>query len=340
MKIDNEFRVGVPVDRAWQALTDLEGLAPCMPGAQLTGIEGDVHRGRVKVKVGPVISQFTGTARFTEKDDAGRHAVVAAAGKDTRGGGNASATIDLRLRPDTPDGTAVTVRTDLTISGKLAQFGAGMIKEISEKLLTQFVHNLEAQLHTSPAAGSPTEGGAAPGAVSEGGAAAGAASEGGAAPGPVSEDSGAPAAGVGAGASPGAVSEGGAAAGPASEDSGAPAAGGDAGAAADVASRSAGSSGVPAVNGVSDGGGSAAEGSPAVSDGDGVSHGGAAAADAGAPAVNGVSAGATGGVGEEPAEPEALDLLGLAGGAVYKRVVPLVVGVLVVVGVVVWLIVR
>ncbi|MFJ7238813.1 SRPBCC domain-containing protein [Streptomyces olivaceus] len=147
MKIENAFAVSVPVDRAWEALTDLEGLAPCMPGAQLTGVEGDVYQGKVKVKVGPVISQFAGMAHFVEKDEAAHHAVVSAKGKDSRGAGNASATIHLQLSPE-GDHTAVAVRTDLNITGKLAQFGNGMIKEISEKLLGQFVRNLEERLHT------------------------------------------------------------------------------------------------------------------------------------------------------------------------------------------------
>ncbi|WP_329263913.1 SRPBCC family protein [Streptomyces sp. NBC_01478] len=145
MKIDNEFSVGVPVERAWQALTDLEALAPCMPGAELTGVDGDVHRGKVKVKVGPMISQFTGTARFVERDESAHHAVISAAGKDMRGGGNASATVDARLRGEGA-GTVVTVSTDLNISGRLAQFGSGMIQEISEKLFAQFVANVETQL--------------------------------------------------------------------------------------------------------------------------------------------------------------------------------------------------
>ncbi|MFJ6662768.1 SRPBCC domain-containing protein [Streptomyces sp. NPDC091383] len=157
MKIDNEFRVDAPLERAWQALTDLESLAPCMPGAQLTGVDGDVYRGKVKVKVGPVVSQFQGTARFTEQDEASHSAVISAAGKDTRGQGNASATVHARLRPD-GTGTAVSVSTDLNISGKLAQFGSGMIKEISEKLFAQFVANVEEQLLHKPeptAAGAP-----------------------------------------------------------------------------------------------------------------------------------------------------------------------------------------
>ncbi|MDX6230517.1 MAG: uncharacterized protein QOI76_3907 [Frankiales bacterium] len=145
MKIDQEFAVHVPIDRAWEVLTDLEGIAPCMPGAQLTGVEGDVFSGKVKVKVGPVISDYSGTARFVEKDDEHYHAVIDAKGKDSRGAGNANAMIDARLTAD-GDRTVVTVSTDLNISGKVAQFGSGMIKEVSAKLLGQFVDNLEAML--------------------------------------------------------------------------------------------------------------------------------------------------------------------------------------------------
>jgi carbon monoxide dehydrogenase subunit G len=172
LKIDNEFDVSVPIERAWEVLTDLEGLAPCLPGAQLTGVEGEVYNGKVKVKVGPVISQFAGTARFVEMDEAAHHAVISAKGKDARGGGNASAVIEALLRPDGTR-TVVTVTTNLNISGKLAQFGSGMIKEISEKLLNQFVQNLEARLHqpqesapgTVPETATPTTAAAAAGAT-------------------------------------------------------------------------------------------------------------------------------------------------------------------------------
>jgi carbon monoxide dehydrogenase subunit G len=145
MKITNEFTVHTPVDRAWKVLTDVEGIAPCLPGAQLTGVDGDVYSGRVKVKVGPVISEFAGTARFTEKDDAAYRGVIDAKGRDKRSAGNAAALITARLRPD-GDSTVVSVDTDLKISGKLAQFGSGMIKEVSEKLLGQFVTSLEAKI--------------------------------------------------------------------------------------------------------------------------------------------------------------------------------------------------
>jgi carbon monoxide dehydrogenase subunit G len=145
MKIDNEFTVGVPIERAWEVLTDLEGIAPCLPGAQLTGVDGDVYSGKVKIKVGPVISEYAGTARFLEKDASAYRAVIDAKGKDSRGAGNAAAAIHAQLRPDGAQ-TVVTVDTDLNITGKIAQFGSGMIKEVSAKLLGQFIQNLEAKL--------------------------------------------------------------------------------------------------------------------------------------------------------------------------------------------------
>jgi carbon monoxide dehydrogenase subunit G len=162
MKIDNEFTVDVPIERAWQVLTDLEGVAGCLPGAQLTGVDGDVYTGRVKVKVGPVVSEYAGTARFAEKDDEAHRAVIDAKGKDSRGAGNAAAAIHAQLRADGPR-TVVTVNTDLTITGKIAQFGSGMIKEVSAKLLAQFVRNLEAELLVpTPAADAPLDAAPAP----------------------------------------------------------------------------------------------------------------------------------------------------------------------------------
>lgn len=145
MKIANEFTVSAPLERAWAMLADIEEVAPCLPGATLTGREGDSYTGKIKVKVGPVTSEFVGTAGFTERDDATHHAVIDAKGRDTRGSGNASALIDLQLRAD-GGRTVVTVDTDLKISGKLAQFGSGMIQQVSEKLLGQFVVCLEDKL--------------------------------------------------------------------------------------------------------------------------------------------------------------------------------------------------
>ncbi|WP_436529256.1 SRPBCC domain-containing protein [Actinoplanes sp. HUAS TT8] len=147
MKITNEFTVHTSIDRAWEVLTDLAGVAPCLPGAQLTGVDGDDYKGKVKVKVGPVVSEFTGTARFTEKDAGAYRAVIDAKGRDPRSSGNAAAVVTAVLTPD-GEATKVSVDTDLKITGKLAQFGSGMIKEISSKLLTQFATNLEAKLAT------------------------------------------------------------------------------------------------------------------------------------------------------------------------------------------------
>ena len=157
MQIDSEFEVNVPIHEAWTLLTDLEGIAPCLPGAQLTGVDGDVFKGKVKVKVGPVIGEYAGTARFIEKDDSAYHAVIDAKGKDARGNGNAAALISAQLRA-AGDSTIVSVNTEMNITGKIAQFGSGMIKEVSAKLLGQFADNLEAKLLAPVApSGAPTQ---------------------------------------------------------------------------------------------------------------------------------------------------------------------------------------
>ncbi|MEU3792875.1 SRPBCC family protein [Streptomyces fructofermentans] len=145
MDFTNEFRVNLPADRAWALLTDVERIAPCMPGAQLTGVDGEAYNGIVKVRVGPMTVQYKGVVSFEEKDDEGRTAVLHARGRDTRGQGNADARVTAVLVPD-GDGTRVTVDTRLTITGRIAQFGRGVIQEVSGKLLAQFVDNLEEQL--------------------------------------------------------------------------------------------------------------------------------------------------------------------------------------------------
>jgi len=134
MKIENQFKVSLPIGRAWEVLTDLEAIAPCMPGAQLTGSDGEVYSGKIKVKVGPVTTEYAGTATFAEKDADAFHAVIDAKGREAHGAGNASATITAQLTED-GDHTLVSVDTDLKISGKVVQLGSGMIAEVSEKLL-------------------------------------------------------------------------------------------------------------------------------------------------------------------------------------------------------------
>jgi len=145
MELTNEFRVGIPVADAWKLFTDVERIAPCLPGAQLQEIEGDEYRGVVKVKVGPITAQYKGTASFVELDEAAGRVVLQCNGRDTRGQGNANATITAVMRAD-GDGTSVEVRTDLTITGKVAQFGRGILADVSEKLMGQFVEALEADL--------------------------------------------------------------------------------------------------------------------------------------------------------------------------------------------------
>jgi hypothetical protein len=142
MELTNEFVVPVAVDDAWKLLTDVERIAPCMPGAELQEIDGAEYRGIVKVKVGPITAQYKGKATFIEKDDASHKAVLRAEGRDTRGQGNANATITASLE-SVGDGTRVTVVTDLAITGRAAQFGRGVMADVSTKLLGQFVDCLE-----------------------------------------------------------------------------------------------------------------------------------------------------------------------------------------------------
>lgn len=142
MEIADSFRVSTPIDDTWKVLLDIEGIAPCLPGAQLQEIEGDEYRGVVKVKVGPISAQYKGTATLAEVDEAGHRIVIDAAGRDTRGQGNAKATIVVTMDRD-GDGTRVDVVTDLSITGKVAQFGRGVLVDVSSKLLGQFVDNLE-----------------------------------------------------------------------------------------------------------------------------------------------------------------------------------------------------
>jgi uncharacterized protein len=149
MKLENEFRVDVPVEQAWRVLLDVERIAPCMPGAQLQEVEGDEYRGIVKVKVGPITAQYKGAARITEADEANHRAVIRAEGRDTRGQGNASAIVTATLQPEGA-GTRVSIDSDVTITGKVSQFGRGVIADVSGKLLDQFVAALERDVLAGP----------------------------------------------------------------------------------------------------------------------------------------------------------------------------------------------
>jgi len=139
--LNNEFEVDAPIGQVWAVLTDVERIAPCLPGAQLQEVEGDEFRGIVKIKVGPITAQYKGAASFVERDDASYRAVLRAEGRDTRGAGNAAADITAQLE-EVEGGTRVEVATDLKVTGKVAQFGRGVMADVSRKLMSQFADNL------------------------------------------------------------------------------------------------------------------------------------------------------------------------------------------------------
>jgi carbon monoxide dehydrogenase subunit G len=145
-KLLNEFTVNRSIDHAWTVLTDVERIAPCLPGAQLQEIEGDVFRGVVKVKLGPIATAFKGQATFVERDDTNHRAVLKGEGRDTGGKGNADALITAQLEPVSAHSTKVVVTTELHITGKVAQFGRGIMGDVSEKLMSQFATNLNTML--------------------------------------------------------------------------------------------------------------------------------------------------------------------------------------------------
>jgi carbon monoxide dehydrogenase subunit G len=155
MDLNHEFVVNVPVAEAWVILTDLERIAPCLPGAQLTEIEGDTYRGQVKIKVGPILAQFKGQASFVSRDDVAHKASLKGEGRDTTGKGNASAIITAELTSVTPTSTKCAVHTELSISGKVAQFGRGALADVSDKLLAQFSENLNQLISAAPAPSAP-----------------------------------------------------------------------------------------------------------------------------------------------------------------------------------------
>jgi uncharacterized protein len=171
MELDNSFTVPVPPDQAWDVLLDVKRIAPCMPGATVDEVDGDVVTGRIKVKVGPVSLTYRGTAKFIERDPEARVVVMEASGKETRGAGTASATVRASLAPDaTGDGTDVTMHTTMNVTGRPAQFGRGVMVEVGGKLVDQFAVNLANLIAGDTAAdadaGNPDAAAAAPG-VSE-----------------------------------------------------------------------------------------------------------------------------------------------------------------------------
>lgn len=138
MELKHHFTVPSSLEDTWRSFNHLEEIAPCFPGATLTGVEGETFTGTVKIKLGPIAMLYAGTGTFLSRDEANHTVVIQAQGKDKRGNGTAGATVTAVLTAD-GDGTTVDVSTDMNVTGKPAQFGRGVIQDISEKLLEQFV---------------------------------------------------------------------------------------------------------------------------------------------------------------------------------------------------------
>ena len=171
IELDNSFTVPVPPEQAWEVLLDVERIAPCMPGASVTSVEGDEVAGQVKVKLGPLSLSYKGTAKFTEKDQENHTIAIEASGKETRGAGTASATVQAGLKPADDEGhTLVSIHTALNVTGRPAQFGRSLLPEVSGKLIAQFASNLEAMItaDANGGGGDGSAGGEAAGATAGG----------------------------------------------------------------------------------------------------------------------------------------------------------------------------
>jgi carbon monoxide dehydrogenase subunit G len=162
MKLENEFTVPAPVEQAWSVLLDVERVAPCLPGAALEGSEGDEHKGTMTVKIGPITSRYSGTVKIEEADEAAHRAVMRAKARDSRGQGTAAATITSTMEA-VEGGTRVHVETDMRITGPAAQFGRGVMQDVSAKLMGRFADCLAEEIAgasaTGVAAGADAEGG-------------------------------------------------------------------------------------------------------------------------------------------------------------------------------------
>jgi uncharacterized protein len=164
MEINNSFEVPLPPAEAWKVLMDIPRIAPCMPGAELTGIvDKDTYSGKVSVKLGPVALSFAGQVKFTDIDNVGLKARCKAQGKDSKGRGGANASVDFHIEP-VAAGSRVLVKTDLTLSGAVAQYGraSGMIQDVAQALIGQFADGLKAQLAASGVSSQARAAGAAP----------------------------------------------------------------------------------------------------------------------------------------------------------------------------------
>lgn len=158
MKLANDFWVALPIDEAWTLLTDLRRIAPCLPGAHLDDVVDGEYRGGLATRIGPVSARYRGVARFAERDEVDHRAVIEARGSEERGNGAASGTVVATLRPD-GQGTRVDLATELAISGRAAQFGRGLLSEVSATMLAEFARRLETVAHPEASAAGPRRGG-------------------------------------------------------------------------------------------------------------------------------------------------------------------------------------
>jgi uncharacterized protein len=154
MKLENQFTVPAPIEQAWDVLLDLERVAPCLPGAVLESSAGDEHVGTMTIKVGPITARYHGTVRVEEADEAARRTVMRAQARDQRGQGTAAATITSSMDA-VPDGTHVRVETEMRITGPVAQFGRGVMQDVSAKLMRRFAECLAEEIAAGPAVAAP-----------------------------------------------------------------------------------------------------------------------------------------------------------------------------------------
>jgi uncharacterized protein len=162
MKLENEFTVPAPVERAWDVLLDVERVAPCLPGAAIEGSEGDEHVGTMTIKVGPITTRYKGTVKIEQADEAAHRAVMRAQARDSRGQGTAAATITSTMEP-VDGGTRVRVETDMRVTGPAAQFGRGVMQDVSAKLMGRFAECLAQEMGAAePPAADDVQGAAAP----------------------------------------------------------------------------------------------------------------------------------------------------------------------------------
>ncbi|MGD9528437.1 SRPBCC family protein [Pseudonocardia sp.] len=169
MQLENTFTIAAPIDKAWEALNTPTTVAPCFPGAALESYEGDSFTGTVKVKLGPISLTYKGKGTYKSRDDEAKVVVIEASGRDSRGNGTASATVTGSMKSDGPDKTSVTMVTDMTITGRPAQFGRGVMSDVADKIIGQFASCVADKLAPQPAAaeGAAAEGAAAPAAAAQ-----------------------------------------------------------------------------------------------------------------------------------------------------------------------------